>query len=537
MDSVTDKEITTLQSRSRIALSITVAILFISFASFPVHAPGETYSFSQSASRIQETNSQTIAFVLNVTTSFTGLPYQFTWSVRDPNGGTANATTTVTSAPTFSTSRTYPADFATTVRYVGNYTISVIQTSPPPSSNPVKAGKFKVELTALDTYQRTQPVSISAQGYQPNERVTIAIASRTGSVPNFPLTVNASSAGVLSYIWPSIPPSTTVGNYNITLSGTTVKALPDIQPILITATNVTISQLSITQNSLMRSQTEAFRFTPTYPNSVQARTGSAIIRIVEADGLAEHDITANYRTSIGQFEGSYQIPLSSQSGAWVASIDIGGYNDGYGNTGPSASVNRGFAVSAAILTVTPSTPNGNYTTGSIIVINAKVITPGGSNFTAGAVTATTHYSNLQIGNPLQLSYDQTHGKWVGSYTVNATNPAGIWFIQVNATDMYGNSGYGSTSTLVTIPPTQQPPQQASTFNYLWIVIIGLVAALAVLASFIVYRRGRMVRRVLKVDLEAIHAEAAKVENNEFFKNVKEQLKEQRKDPTSDTGSS
>jgi len=512
-------------------------MLFISFASIPVHAPGETYSFSQSASRIQETNSQTITFVLNVTTSVIGFPYQFTWSVRDPNGGTANATTMVTSTPTFTTSRTYPTDFATTVRFVGNYTISVIQTSPPPSSNPVKTGKFKVGLTAFDAYQRTQPVSIFAQGYQPSENVTIAIASRTNSAPNFPIIVKASSAGALSYIWPSIAASTLVGNYNITLTGNTVKTVPDIQPILITATNVTISQLSIGQNSLMRSQTETFRFVATYPNSVQARTGLATIRIVEADGLTEHDVTATYRTVIGQFEGNYQIPLSSQIGAWVASIDIGGYNDGYGNNGPSASVNRGFAVSAAILIVTPSTPNGNYTTGSIIVINAKVVTPGGANFTAGTVTATTHYSALQIGNPLQLSYDQTHGKWVGSYTVNSTNPAGIWFIQVNATDAYGNSGYGSTSTLVTIPPTQQPPPQTSTFNYLWILVIGLVAALAVLASFIVYRRGRMVRRVLKVDLEAIHAEAAKVENNEFFKNVKQQLKEERKDPTSDTRSS
>jgi beta-lactamase regulating signal transducer with metallopeptidase domain len=132
---------------------------------------------------------------------------------------------------------------------------------------------------------------------------------------------------------------------------------------------------------------------------------------------------------------------------------------------------------------------------------------------------------------LQLSYDQTHGKWVGSYTVNSTSPAGIWFIQVNATDAYGNSGYGSTSTLVTIQPAQ-----TSTFNYLWILVIGLVAALAVLASFIVYRRGRMVRKVLKVDLEAIHAEAAKVENNEFFKNVQEQLKEQRQNIPKDTPS-
>jgi hypothetical protein len=46
----------------------------------------------------------------------------------------------------------------------------------------------------------------------------------------------------------------------------------------------------------------------------------------------------------------------------------------------------------------------------------------------------------------------------------------------------------------------------------------------------------MVRKVLKVDLEAIHAEAAKVENNEFFKNVQEQLKEQRQNIPKDTPS-
>jgi len=44
-----------------------------------------------------------------------------------------------------------------------------------------------------------------------------------------------------------------------------------------------------------------------------------------------------------------------------------------------------------------------------------------------------------------------------------------------------------------------------------------------------------VRRVLKVDLEAIHAEAKKVENNEFFKNVQEQLKEQKRNPSDGTG--
>src|SRR5207245_10141090 len=104
-------------------------------------------------------------------------------------------------------------------------------------------------------------------------------------------------------------------------------------------------------------------------------------------------------------------------------------------------MNIGFVMSTSILSVTSSIPTVNYTTGSIIVINAIVVTPAGDNFTSGTVIATTHQSSVQIGSPLRLSYDQTHGKWVGSYTVNSTSPTGLWFIQVNATDAYGNSGY------------------------------------------------------------------------------------------------
>jgi hypothetical protein len=72
-----------------------------------------------------------------------------------------------------------------------------------------------------------------------------------------------------------------------------------------------------------------------------------------------------------------------------------------------------------------------------------------------------------------------------------------------------------------------PPQQSSTFNYLLIVVIALLGGLGILASWIVFGRRRILRRVLKVDLEAIHAEAKKVENQDFFKKVQEQLKQQK----------
>jgi hypothetical protein len=514
----------------------------MSIASFPVHASGpfgETYSLSQSASRIQETNSPGVTFILNVTTPLTGVTYQFLWSVTGPSGAIQTNTTTVTSAPTFITSVRYPIDFHTNITYVGKYNVTVSQTTPPPTTK-AATSLFQVGLTDAEEYQRTQPVSLTAQGYTNAENITVSIRSATGNALGFPTSRLANSVGILGYTWTSIPPSTPLGNYTVTLTGskTPKTGFPDTQTFLIDPANITIAQLSISLNSLQRSQTETFRFSATYPNTAQAKTGSATIRVIEPNGLTEHDIMATYKATAAQFVGTFQIPLSSGTGVWVASIDVGGYNDGYGNIGPSSSVNRGFAVSSASLAVTASTPNINYTTGSIIVVNAIVVTPGGDNFTSGTVTAIARYSSVQIGSPLQLSYDQTHGKWVGSYTVNSTSPTGIWLIQVNATDSFGNSGYGSTSTLVTLPPSQQPPPSptSSAFNYLWIIVIILVAALAILASFIVYRRGRMMRKVLKVDLEAIHAEAEKVENNEFFKSVQEQLKDLRKDSPKDTAS-
>ena len=110
--------------------------------------------------------------------------------------------------------------------------------------------------------------------------------------------------------------------------------------------------------------------------------------------------------------------------------------------------------------------------------------------------------------------------------VNSTNPAGIWQIQVSANDSYGNVGQGSTSTLVSTP---NAPQQSSTFDYLLVVVIALLGGLAVVGTWIIFGRRRVLRRVLKVDLEAIHAEAKKVENQDFFRKIQEQLRQQRKE--------
>jgi hypothetical protein len=483
---------------------------------------------------MQEKNSPGITFTLNVTGATPSLNYQFTWQVRDPNGGTTSVNKQVNSVPaTFVTSISYPADFGVSVTLVGNYTLTVTQTSPPPSTVAGTA-QFNVGLTDALEYARTSPLALAAQGYQSTENVSIAIRSGSLSAPGFPTSRLASSTGALSFTWTSVPYNIPLGNYTVTLTGS--KTTLDVQSFTIDPANMTIPQLSISQSSVQRTQIENLRFSALYPNNAQARTGSATIRITEADGTTVHNVTATYKTTIGLFEASYRIPINSTTGAWVASIDIRGFNDGYDNTGPQSSgVVRGFAVSPATLAIVVTTSKGNYTNGNVVAIYASIVTPGGYNFTSGTVFATTLASSNLVGSPIQLSYDVTRGKWVGGYTVNQTNTSGVWLIDVNATDQYSNFGTGSTSILVTITPPQQPPQQppqtALTSEYLLVVVGVLLAVLAILVSWIVFRRGRISRKVLKVDLEAVHAEADKIGNQEFFKHVQEQLKDRRDETT------
>ena len=524
------------QLRRCVLLPLLAALLFVTMLSFPVHALGETYNLSTSAARLQESNTARVLLILNVSNANTVANYAFTWTVKDPSGSVHQAanSTNAPHAASFVESVAYPGKFGSgaSLAYTGVYAVWVNQTQPPlvGSTGVGTPVQFQVGLTDSLSYQRLLPVSIKAVYYLPGGNVTLKIAGSSGLVTGFPLNKTADATGLISYAWP-IPVSLPVGDYTVTLTGTPVKTPPDLQSFSVMATNVTISSLTVSRSLLQTSQTEDFRFSASYPNSATVKTGSVNLRLVESDGSTSHYVAMTYSSGLNAFHGTFQIPLSSQVGPWVATVEVNSFDDGYGNKGPISSVLKPFTVSPAVLIVSVITNSNNYTIGGIVVIYTSVVTPGGYNFTSGTVTATTYRGSSQIGSPLPLFYDQSRGKWVGSYTVNATNPAGIWQIQVNATDIYGNMGQGSTSTLVNMP---SGPQQSLTFSYLLVLVIALLGGLAVLVSWIVFGRRRVLRRVLKVDLEAIHAEAKKVENQDFFKKVQEQLKQQRNEKEGDT---
>ncbi len=407
----------------------------------------------------------------------------------DPAGSSHTASNSTNSgiSTSFTLTTDYPKSFTpiTSLRYVGNYTVQVDQTSPTSKLN-IASGQFQVGLTNVGTYRRTDTTSIQGIGYRAGENVSITMSYGSSPVPGFPTWGSADPNGVLSYLWQS-PPGATIGIYNVTLGGsTTVKTIADAQVFTLFATNVTIPQLMVARTSLERTETQDFSFSPIYLSGVAVQSGAVTVTVVEPDSITTHYVTATYNSGMDMFQASYRIPLTSQAGTWASSIRAASFNDGYGNTGPLVGVTRGFNVQPAQLSVSVSVQNKTYSPGDVMAIYASVRSPDGSQFTSGTLTAFLAPLNsaTQIGSGVTLVYVPGQGKWVGSTVVNSTDPAGVWLVNVNASDTYGNIGQGSSVAVVNNALVQPPSQPLNLFYF--IVVAGIVGG--GLSSALLFRR-------------------------------------------------
>src|SRR5437879_2459297 len=262
-----------------------------------VHA-APSFSFKPVPARAQEINTAQFVLILNVTGATLATNYQFTWFVTDPSGATknkANSTTALSSS--FWISLQYPRDFGTTIVYPGNYTVSINQNLPS-SITGIAGGQFQVGLTDKLAYQRTNIVSVKATSYANNEQVTINIYQRviTNSAPGYPTTLPADSTGQFSTSWLTSL-STSSGTWTVSLTGaSTTKVVPDRQNFAVIPLNVTISQLTLGQVKIQRTQTRSVTFSATYPSGSTVQTGSSKIKLTEPNGTS-HLTTATYSST------------------------------------------------------------------------------------------------------------------------------------------------------------------------------------------------------------------------------------------------
>ncbi len=482
--------------------------------------PGPSFVLSSLPARIQEGAAGGVKLVLNVTNANFVTAYNFIWTVTDPAGTSKTSTNSTTSTgPSWVVRTNYPAAFGASTNLVGVYKINVTETVHSGGAG-VAIGQFQVGLTDNPSYQRTTPVLIRASGYLPLNNVTINLTYGSTSVTTFPTSMQADANGIISLSWQTAV-GTPLGNYFLTISGsTTTKTPPDSQAFTVYPTNVTISGLWLNKSSIQRTQTLEFRFNATYLNGSPALSGSAPIRITEPNGTG-HIITASYDASLQTFRALYVTALGSATGTWIGTIDVKSFDDGLSNGGPLSPVFNNFNIQPASLTVSAVSYNATYSSGMILPIYARIITPGATGFTQGMVTATISSFGQKIAGPLSLVYDPSRGEWSGSYKVNGTDPSGTWLVTIAASDGYGNSGQNSASLSVNTSGAMRP---AESFFYTWTFWLLVLALFVIGFGILILRTRGVSHREVKLDVRAIKHQADQVKSDDFLQSIQAQLK-------------
>jgi hypothetical protein len=374
----------------------------------------------------------------------------------------------------------------------GTYLLSVSNSTKADTSS--ATAHFGIWGTAKPVYQRTESVKIMGGGLFPGVSLKLSIRDPAGNYVET-ATVASNVAGDFNYTW-RVPQNAVAETYNIIIDGT--GTFDNAQQDYVSESKFTVTPAVLTVQvaqqpnpSYERTETARFSMSMTYPD------GSPVLE--SKQGIRPVTLLLNQSTV-----GSANVSLiDSSNGIWAADAKILAnatpssryrfdlpalsFDDSFGNKGGAADIFSGyFRVQNASLVIT-SEVNGTQIQvpfGQVSVIS-KIAYPDGTPVLNGTVTV--FLSNSSSASKIQLMYDPTLGAWRGSYSSSFWDlwRVGKWTLKVQAADLFGNSG-ASTFEVVAQP-------------YLFLVIIGVIVAVALVGRWTVSRYGRkMYLRIRKV---------------------------------------
>ena len=512
-------------------VSYFVLILLLSFMplisyTIIVHAPivgGGSFALTPVPYSTQEGN--TVNLILSAMGVTPGLRYEFIFHVMDPSSQRwqSSQQDVTPNGSSFTILLVYPStSLPGTSGLVGQYNAWVNQTQPISPRTDVASSHFLILLTDRSEYQRTDTVSIVGASYDPSDSVTVTIVRQTTSTVVFSQTVTASPSGIVATTW-KIPKNATIDNYSVSMTGTSnlAKNPPDLQSFSVNAAVISIASLSTAKSTYERTETMIFSFQPVYPSGEIANTGTGVITLAGPSGKGVTLTATAFDITTQSFSVSYTTVKDNQTGTWTASIQAYGYGDGYGNYGPTLPASTSPQLQPATLSVAITT-NTNLTPGQPIRLNATIQYPDGTTLQSGQVTAFFTYVAGGHNDSVPIAFDGTLQLWVGSYTPQPSEPDGIWSLTVKASDSIATppSNSGTASRVITLQANSSP----ATIPLYDFGILAAIIAAAAFGIFLTFRRRKVTHARLKIDLEAIKTEAGKIEEQDFFKSIKGQLK-------------
>jgi hypothetical protein len=466
-----------------------------------------------------------------VTGAVPSTQYRFRFSVTDPSGSIAQSLTenytTLPGQDTFNLVVAYPSSSLQGKNtLLGQYNARVDELFP--TAVPGAAGtSFFLSVTDSPSYQRTQTVMVQASGYNASESVTVTIKTQISSTQVFSALIIASASGSIATSW-KIPRNATIDNYLVTVTGTsTIKNPADTQQISVGRATMAISSIGSLKTSYQRNETMRFYFQPTYPDGTIPSTGAGLLTLTRPDNT-NVTLTATYDFIFQTFDAAYQTSVGDEAGNWKVSLIGHAYSDAYGNPSPGILVTNTVPLTAIPLTVTV-TANTTIAVNQQLKLNANVTYPNGSPLPTGIVKAYLLYSGTPtINDTVPMVFDSGLKLWVGTYTIRSSDNGGLWSLVVKASDSAPSpSNSGSATKAITI-------QNAGGGGILSLPLyfFGIIAALLALllfAVFFLFRRRKTTHARLKIDLDAVRSEAGRIEDQDFFKSVREQIHKEKDD--------
>lgn len=392
------------------------------------------------------------------------------------------------------------------------------------SKNPADAQGFTVQAALMtisslssskSTYQRTETFSFSFQPTYPSgEIANTGLALITLTRPdraNRTLTASYNSTiqnFVATY-------KTTATNQTGTWTGSLANygfddGFGNIGPDSTLATSPELLKATLTPSIAMRTtfaRSEQIKFNATipYPDGTLLTSGAVSSVLSLVGGGYTVSVPVVFDNSLNLWIGIYNPIGGEPSGLWSLNVTA---------LDSATPVNSGSAVKAIQIQNAP--PVATFTGSSNNVFTGGTVTfdaTSSSDIDGTIVSYLWDFGDGSTGSGATASHSYANG---GTYTVRLT-------VTDNQGATHSPSGY-----TVTVTAAPQSGDIASLPLFYFAILAGALAA-AIVGAVFAFRRHKVTHARLKIDLDAVRTEAGRIENQEFFQSVKDQLKKDKDD--------
>jgi len=159
-------------------------------------------------------------------------------------------------------------------------------------------------------------------------------------------------------------------------------------------------------------------------------------------------LTAVYDSVAQTFNATYKTFFNNQTGIWTGSLGVNGFDDGFGNNGPSTLVTTSPQLQPASFTIT-ITSKPYFAIGEQIKFNATIQYPDLTDLTnlSGQAHAFLLFSGGGHNDTIPAVFDSTLNLWVGTYTPG-NEPGGLWSLTVAGSDSASPANVGKATKTV-----------------------------------------------------------------------------------------